>query len=215
MLSTIAPYLLLLAALVPGIMSSGPSFLMVARTAVSQSRRAGLAASFGMGLGGWFYATLAVLGLQALLIKLPALYIALKVIGGLYLLYLAYTIWCRADEKPEWKNEQAEGAPGNLQVFKMGLATQLSNPKIVLHYASVFAALLPPYNGWQVVVLLPLIIFTLEGSWYAIVAYALSSNAPRKAYLNAKRWVDRIAGGFIGLIAVKLLWEAKETNLPT
>ena len=41
-----------IAALTVGVVSPGPSFVMVARTAVSSSRTNGLAAALGMGAGG-------------------------------------------------------------------------------------------------------------------------------------------------------------------
>jgi len=41
--------------------------------------------------------------------------------------------------------------------------------------------------------------------WYAIVALALSSAAPRSAYLRYKAWIDRAAGGVMVLLGIKLL----------
>jgi threonine/homoserine/homoserine lactone efflux protein len=54
-----------------GAISPGPSFVMVARIAVSRSRQQALAAAFGMGVGGSVFAAAALLGLQALLTAVP------------------------------------------------------------------------------------------------------------------------------------------------
>jgi len=54
-------------ALALGAISPGPSFVMVARTAVASSRVNALFAALGMGCGGIIFATAALLGLQALL----------------------------------------------------------------------------------------------------------------------------------------------------
>jgi len=75
-------------ALTFGAMSPGPSFVMVARTAASQSRANGLYAALGMGLGGLLFATASLLGLHGLLLAVPSLYWVLKIAGGLYLAYL-------------------------------------------------------------------------------------------------------------------------------
>ena len=57
-----------------GAMSPGPSFIMVARTAVASSRTDGLAAALGMGVGGVLFASVALLGLHAVLSAVPWLY---------------------------------------------------------------------------------------------------------------------------------------------
>jgi threonine/homoserine/homoserine lactone efflux protein len=81
------------AALAIGAASPGPSFLVVARLAVSSSRVDGLYAALGMGIGGLIFACLSLLGLHGLLHAVPSLYVVLKVLGGLYLVYLGIRIW--------------------------------------------------------------------------------------------------------------------------
>src|SRR5258706_8624824 len=81
------------AAMIVGAMSPGPSFVMIARTAVATSRADGLAAALGMGAGGIVFALAALLGLRALFAAVPLLYVVLKVAGGAYLVYLGYRIW--------------------------------------------------------------------------------------------------------------------------
>ena len=71
-----------------GAISPGPSFVMVARTAVASSRADGLAAALGMGVGGVIFAAAALLGLHVVLTAVPWLYLGLKVLGGAYLLFL-------------------------------------------------------------------------------------------------------------------------------
>jgi threonine/homoserine/homoserine lactone efflux protein len=73
-----------------GAMSPGQSFILVARTAVASSRRDGMAVALGMGVGCFIFALVALLGLQSLLLALPWLYSTLKVLGGAYLVYLAF-----------------------------------------------------------------------------------------------------------------------------
>ncbi len=135
---------LLIAALLVGVVSPGPSFVMVARTAVASSRAHGLHAALGMGVGGTCFAGAALLGLQAVLLAVPALYLALKVLGGLYLCYLGVRIFLAARVPLAIDGHAAAAAPAPAsRAFWLGLVTQLSNPKTAIVYASVFAALLP------------------------------------------------------------------------
>lgn len=83
-----------------GAISPGPSFVFVARTAVARGRRDGLAAALGMGIGGVLFAILAFIGLSAVIAQFGSLYVGFKVLGGLYLLYLAYHLWRSGSKQP-------------------------------------------------------------------------------------------------------------------
>jgi threonine efflux protein len=200
----------ILGAVLIGAISPGPSFVLVARTAVAVSRSDGIAAALGMGLGGSVFAAAALLGLQVVLAAVPSLYLSLKIAGAAYLIYLAIRLW-RGAAAPI--AAAADAAPGRIgsrcRSFALGLATQLSNPKTAMVYASIFTALLPADQpAWLAAVVLPSI-FAIEAGWYAIVAVAFSSERPRRGYLRSKRWIDRAAGAVMGLLALKLISEAR------
>lgn len=199
----------LILALTLGAISPGPSFVMVARTALAVSRRDGIAASIGMGVGGALFSVLAVLGLLAVLAAVPLLYLALKVLGGAYLVHLGVRIWRGASQPLALNAATPSGQPGTLlRSFMLGLATQVSNPKTAIVYAGVFASLLPADAPGWVLLALPLIVFMIETGWYSLVSIALSSPAPRARYLSAKTWLDRAAGGILGLLGIKLMVDA-------
>lgn len=203
----------ILGTLAVGAMSPGPSFVVVVRASAGSSRRDGLAAALGMGCGGLVFAGLALAGLQALLMQVAWLYLMLKAAGGAYLVYLGWRIW-RGAKTPlsaaagTTTGGAAVAVPGWRRSFAIAFATQISNPKTAIWYASVFAAFLPnPIPGWMFWALLPLI-FTLEAGWYTIVACAFSAARPRAIYLGAKLWIDRCAGAVVGLLGGRLILEA-------
>jgi RhtB (resistance to homoserine/threonine) family protein len=197
-------------AMLIGAMSPGPSFVMVARTSVSASRADGLGAALGMGVGGAIFAVLALLGLQGLLLALPSLYLLLKVIGGAYLAYIGYCIWRSAHQPLEIRAVEGRSTTSVAKSIALGLTTQLSNPKTAIVYASVFAAFLPSSHSFSFNIGLVLVVFLIELGWYSVVALALSSAAPRSAYLRYKKWVDRVAGGVMMALGVKLIASARE-----
>jgi len=198
----------ILAAITVGAISPGPSFVLVARIAVARSRADGLAAAVGMGAGGVILGGLALLGLQALLVQAGWLYVVLKLAGGLYLLYLAVMIWRGAEEPIAVAPVAPTDAAGLGRSFGLALATQVSNPKAIAVYGSIFAALLPPEIPAWVLFALPLGLLLIEAGWYAVVALAFSAARPRAAYLSAKRWVDRLAAAVMGVLGLRLLAEA-------
>ncbi|NLD15508.1 MAG: LysE family transporter [Gammaproteobacteria bacterium] len=193
------------AAFTLGAMIPGPSFLLVARTALAVSRPAGLAAALGMGLGGVVFAVVALLGLMALLAAVPVLYGALKLVGGLYLLSIGWRI-VRGARQPLVMDSMGQKNNGSLwRAFALALATQLSNPKTALAYAGIFASLLPREVPLAVTLALPVLVFVIEFGWYALVTLVLSAPGPRARYLAGKVWIDRIAGSLMGLLGIKLL----------
>lgn len=186
-----------------GAMSPGPSFVMVARTAVAASRAEGLAAALGMGIGGVIFSAVALLGLQAVLAAVPGLYFLTKILGGAYLIYLGVRIWRGAGQtlRLAVAGNDANSNPGSFRrAFFAGLGTQLSNPKTAIVYASIFAALLPSDVPLTLALVLPALIFAIEGGWYALVALVLSSSSPRALYLRCKSGIDRTAGGVMMLL---------------
>lgn len=194
-----------------GAISPGPSFVMVARTAVAASRTDGLAAAIGMGLGAMLFSVAALLGLNTLFSVVPWLYVAIKILGGAYLAYLGFRIYRGARNALIVVDETALPAATNAaRSFLLGLSTQLSNPKTAIVYASIFAALLPHDISSSLMLSLPLVVLLIETGWYAIVALTLSAASPRDMYLRYKRWVDRTAGGVMMLLGVKLISSAKD-----
>ena len=119
----------IVAALSVGVISPGPSFVMVARVAVASSRIRALATALGMGAGGAIFGAAALLGLQSVLLAVPALYAALRVLGGLYLCYLGFLIFRSAQQPLAAVADSGKGSSRPLGAFWLGLTTQLSNPK--------------------------------------------------------------------------------------
>jgi threonine/homoserine/homoserine lactone efflux protein len=200
-------FLSILGALLLGAMSPGPSFVMVSRLSIAASRRDGLAAAVGMGVGGAMFAGLALVGLTALLMQVAWLYLGLKIAGGAYLLYLGFRIWRGAREPLAIATGDAVSR--NLpRSFAVALVTQLSNPKTAVVYGSIFAALLPPAPPLWMLLTLPPLIFCIEAGWYSAVALAFSAEKPRAAYLRSKTWVDRAAGAVMAALGIRLLIES-------
>ena len=75
--------------------SPGPAVLMAARTGVTEGLRTGAFLAMGIGLGGVIWAAAALFGLALVFQAAPSLLWALKLIGGAYLIYMA---WLRVSD---------------------------------------------------------------------------------------------------------------------
>jgi threonine/homoserine/homoserine lactone efflux protein len=203
----------ILVALLLGAMIPGPSFVIVARNSIGLSRADGLATAFGMGTGGIVFAGVALAGLYTLLVAVEWLYIALKIAGGLYLIFIACKIWRNAATPMSMPSGTSTHKRSVRRSFWLGLTTQLSNPKTAIWYGSIFAALLPHHPPFWCYFALPPMVFAIETGWYTIVALGFSSRRPREIYLHAKKWIDRLAAGMIAALGLRLVLAAGKTGI--
>jgi len=181
--------------------SPGPSTVLVVQTA-AMSRRRGLISAFAMMLGALAWASAALFGLQALFAQFAWLYRVFQVAGGLFLVYLAVMIWRHArDPLPEIAN-MTRGSDG--QIFARALLLQLSNPKIMVFFGSIFLSVLPhDMPAWMQATVLALVAFD-EFTWFALLALTFSGNTARAFYRRAKFWIERFMGGALALLGLRL-----------
>jgi threonine/homoserine/homoserine lactone efflux protein len=190
-----------------GAMSPGPSFVLVARASAGQSRSAGIASALGMGIGAAAWAAAAMFGLALLLSELVWLYRAIQLLGGLYLIYLGVMIW-RGAAAP-LAAEATAVAQGPWRSFVVALMIQLSNPKVVVFFGSIFVALLPAYAPFWVWIATLTMVLLNETVWYSIVALVFSAPPARRVYGGVKTWLERAMAGFLAAIGVKLLLDSR------
>jgi threonine/homoserine/homoserine lactone efflux protein len=193
-----------------GAISPGPSFLFVTRTSVALSRKDGLAAAAGMGLGAAIVTALALVGVRAVIAQVEWLYAGFKLLGGAYLVYLGFHLWRGSMAAAADKTGGPVPKRGLRKSFLLALATQLSNPKTVVVIGGIYAALLPAHVPLWMYLAIPPIDFMMEGGWYAFVAVAMSSSRPRAAYLGAQGWIDRAAGTLLGVLGLRLIYESTQ-----
>ena len=188
------------------VISPGPSFLITARTAVAQSRMDGFKVALGLGAGTVVWSSAALLGLNAVFHAVPMLFMAMKIAGALFLIWIAYQIFRHAAVPLKLDNGmEASGSP-----FMKGFLTQIANPKVAVFFGSIFIAMLPASVPlWMTIALIFIVSFN-EVWWYTAVALFFGSPPVRNFYLRAKAWIDRITGLFLGVLGLRLLWSANE-----
>ena len=196
------------AALLGGAMSPGPSFLVVAQNSLSKSRLHGISTAVGTGLGAGVFALLAGLGVTTLLEESPRFYFGFRLIGGLYLFWLALVIWRNARQplgtSISGSSTHKLGLIGSLV---KGFAVQISNPKTVFIIASIFSAVMPSNPPVNTALFVTLIAFVVDFAWYAVVALSLSKESSKAFYQRTKVHFDRVAAILLLLLCSKLIMD--------
>ncbi|WP_202872172.1 LysE family translocator [Kribbella soli] len=123
----------------------GPNMIYLISRSIAQGRRAGLISLAGVGLGFLTYLLAASAGLATLFALVPEIYVALKLAGAAYLLWLAWNAFRPGGASVFATQELEPDRPRKL--FGMGLLTCLLNPKIAILYISLLPQFLDPSRG--------------------------------------------------------------------
>ena len=188
------------------VVSPGPSFIVVTRAAVGGSTRNGIAVALGLTIGTFLWAAAAWFGLATLFALVPTIYTVAKLAGAAFLLYIAFQLWRHAAE-PFAIDVVETRQDGLAEAIRLGVMTQVANPKVAVFFGSVFAAILPPEPAPFVLFVVFAIVCVNEFVWYALVALVLSRSAVRRTYVRAKPFVDRLTSGVLALLGARLLVE--------
>jgi threonine/homoserine/homoserine lactone efflux protein len=112
----------------------GPDMALQMSRAINYGRAHGLAAMFGAMAGIMVHTTLVALGISVLIIAAPPLFLALKIAGAVYLLWLA---WQAIAHGGGLRIAEAAKKPPTLwQSFATGVGINLLNPKVVLFFVT-------------------------------------------------------------------------------
>ncbi|SHI35790.1 Threonine/homoserine/homoserine lactone efflux protein [Palleronia salina] len=183
--------------------SPGPSFVLSLRTAIGEGFRPAAGLALGFGIGAMLWATAALAGLALVFEILPPVFVALKVLGGLFLVWLGITMWRHAPA-PMPKVDAGQAPRGTLAAIRLGVAAMLANPKPAIFFGAVFVGLVPATAGALDKALVLFNILWVETAWYLLVAWAFSQPRARAAYGRAKTALDRGFGGLLAALGAKV-----------
>lgn len=183
--------------------SPGPAILMAARTGVTQGFRTGAWLSFGIAVGALFWAVAALFGMAALFHVAPTLLWIFKIAGGLFLIWIAVQMWRHAAE-PLVPEDSAATPRTPWSAFRLGVLTQLSNPKPAVFFGAVFINTIPAGTSLPWIGLILLLVLLNELACTIAVARAFSFEGPRRLYTRFKTRIDQAFGGILALLGLKL-----------
>ncbi len=186
--------------------SPGPDNLMVLGFGISRGRAQGIAFGLGCGLGCLSHTLLAVLGVSALIAASPVAFTALKVCGGLYL------IWLGIHALRSCGQVSPVAALGNgetlSRLFAKGLLANAINPKVILFFLSFLPQFVITDRGgigWQTAQLG--IVFTVQAAvLFGLLGY-FSGRVGQwlQRHGRAGLWLDRLAGTVFVALGLRLI----------
>ncbi|WP_281847471.1 LysE family translocator [Olleya namhaensis] len=120
--------------------SPGPDNIYVLMQSITNGRKYGIATVCGLIFGCLFHTTLVAFGVSAIIKESHTLFFAIKTLGALYLLYLAYKVY-KSDAKVSL-GSAAVPKKSLGQLFKQGVIMNVLNPKVSIFFLAFFPAYL-------------------------------------------------------------------------
>jgi threonine efflux protein len=189
-----------------GIISPGPAFLMVSRAAAGRNLKTAIGLAAGVAMAATSWAAMACFGIAILMSQFAAVYGAIQLAGGAYLIWLGIDAWRESRKSASLPAEAAAAVPqpsehgGVAPAVLTGAMLSLGNPKIVIFFSSIFVALLPADAPLWLRLAVVAIVAVQEITWYTTVAFVFSRPRVQAAYRRASKWIERALGtALIGL----------------
>ncbi|MDM1343111.1 LysE family transporter [Acinetobacter pseudolwoffii] len=192
-------------------LSPGPDVLLIAKSAASTTRQNALKIIAGISAGIVVWVVLTLAGFTVLIEQFPWVQQVLMLLGGIFLAKMGWAMLkggvrsFRNKHQPEDdSNELAQ--PKNY--FMLGLWTNLSNPKTLIYFSSVFSLALSSsaseYLKAQLAVIIPLQTFIT----FALLMLLISQLKIKALYQRSGSYIDIVSGGLFLLFALWLWYDA-------
>lgn len=185
------------------VISPGPDFAMITRNSYAFGRRIGLLSALGIAFGVQVHVFYTALGIAALITGSPGLFIAVKIAGAAYLVYLGITTFITSSNSAT--DEALPKVISQWSAFKMGFLTNALNPKTMLFVIALYTQVLHPFSPLHSYLYYGFFISAIHWLWFSFVAAFFSSDRLRDKLLQHRRVLDRVIGSALVALGASLL----------
>lgn len=188
------------------IISPGPDFAVIVRNSLIYSRKTALLTALGISLGVLVHVSYTLCGLGIIIRESEWLFHVVKYLGAGYLLYIGYKGLRAKKATIELGEIQHRHDISALSALWSGFLTNALNPKCILFFISLFSMFISPDTPIEILSLYGLIIFIETIGWFSFVAFCLSGKKTREKFNKVGHWIERVTGGILIGLGVKLLF---------
>ena len=184
--------------------SPGPDFVMIVRNSLCYSRRSGIYTTFGIGLALGVHLLYCAAGIGYLISTSLILFSIIKILGAGYLIYMGVGSILAKKSSLELTEVKNDVDLTRFQAFRMGFLTNILNPKATLFLLSLFTLVIGNSTPLYIIVTISAIIIGTAIAWFTIVSIFLSQERVRNAFLKYEKGINRILGGFLIILGIKI-----------
>jgi len=211
-----ASYAAFLAVSLLVICTPGQDTALTIRNTLLGGRRSGVATAAGVSSGQavWTLATSA--GLAVILVASGPLFLAVRLAGAAYLIYLGVRSLVKAATRSASDSDPARGQAGRLAprtAFWQGLLSNLSNAKMVAFFISLLPQFVGPHPGFVMLALLGLNFCLLTLVWLIGYAFAIERMKALLLRGSVQRAMDALLGAVLVGLGLRMTREALATRV--
>lgn len=188
--------------------SPGPAIVTIIETAVREGRKAGLALALGVLTGSMTWACLTTLGISALIRAEPRALMGVELIGGTYLLWLAFSLLKKALRRGNPGAGRVGRARSLSQHYAKGYGLHLTNPKAIMIWIMLTSLAVPAGANTGRTVLFVCGCMLLGLMIFSGFALLFSIPAVHRAYLRIRRPFEAAAALFFTYAGMAMLTTA-------
>jgi len=192
-------------------LSPGPDILLIAKSAASTTRQNALKVIAGISAGIVVWVILTLVGFTVLIDQFPWIQQVLMVLGGVFLAKMGWAMLKGGVHSFKNRHQTDDDTNGQVQAknyFMLGLWTNLSNPKTLIYFSSVFSLALSSsasdYLKAQLALIIPLQTFIT----FTLLMLLISQPKIKILYQRSGSYIDMMSGGLFLLFALWLWYEA-------
>jgi len=192
-------------------LSPGPDILLIAKSAASTTRQNALKIIAGISAGIVVWVILTLVGFTVLIDQFPWIQQVLMVLGGVFLAKMGWAMLKGGVHSFKNRHQTDDDTNGQVQAknyFMLGLWTNLSNPKTLIYFSSVFSLALSSsasdYLKAQLALIIPLQTFIT----FTLLMLLISQPKIKILYQRSGSYIDMMSGGLFLLFALWLWYEA-------
>ena len=194
------------------LLSPGPDFILVVKSGIRNTTKNAIGVAFGIASANAIYIILCLIGVGAILASSIVVMTVIKVLGGIFLIYIAFMALKSKRKDYDFINQSIEQRSPNqssfIKEFSTGFLSGILNPKNPLFYLSLFSLVLNNnVSVWLKVGLgtwMTCIVFV----WDAFIILVLSQERVKRVFSRIAFYVDKLAGTILGFVGLKLLQSA-------
>jgi threonine/homoserine/homoserine lactone efflux protein len=188
------------------IVTPGQDTALTIRNTLVGGRVAGVTTAAGVAAGQAFWTLAASVGLAALLRASEPAFLAVRLLGAAYLLWLGTsTLYRVAHGRPDSEGRSERKRRSRGSAFRQGLISNLGNPKM----AVFFTSLLPQFGGESFRTLLPLglAFASMTLVWLSVYAFVVARAGDFLRQSRIRRALDALLGTVFLALGLKLAVE--------
>ena len=186
------------------LISPGPDFIVACRNAIQYSRKIGIWTAVVFGIGVCVHMSYAFFGLTWVISQSNFLLSSVKYLGAIYLIYLGISSLFLKNIKIKLTTDQNSDQIKWYTATKMGLLTNLLNPKASLFFLSLFTLVIGPEINPTVMTILTLILVSTTVLWFSLVAIFLTHQKMRNLFENNQKQINTFFGVILIVIGIRI-----------